>query len=326
MKSQTGTLSKQALSPHGWLWFNLFLQAVIGASMVPLRYLQVVVGLPSLALIAVSDAIAFSIMFWRLIPKIKKRYWRSKTLWVMVAIVIGRTLLQTFALRFTKAYIVQLINLLAPIFVILLNRLIKDSPLPKHTVLAISVSVIGGGLMIFGGLRGQSFVPIFTPEDGLGIFLAFLGTIGIAVYMLIVKRGQQIGLPFEVVYISQIGSMMLVMGLLSVSFGEGWSAFGKMDWRAVLALLFNAICIEVGCKLGHITVLRKLGAPLVSSMLAMRLVAALFLGWFILGEQLSSLVQWGGVILVVITITVYLTSLSQSELQVVLSDITPGDL
>ncbi len=218
------------------------------------------------------------------------------------------------ALRFTKAYIVQLINLLAPFFVILFNRLLKQSALPKYTVLAITLSVIGASLMIFGGLQNQSFQNIFTPEDGLGIFLAFLGTIGIAAYMMIVKRGEQIGLPFEVVYISQVGSMMIFMSLMSISFGENWSAFRFMDWRGVAALLFNAIGVEIGCKLGNITVLRKLGAPLVSSMLAVRLVAALFLGglsW----EQLSSFIQWGGVLLVVVTITGYLTSLSQTELK-----------
>ena len=293
--------------------------------MVPLRYLQTAVGLPSFALLAVSDTIAFSIMAWRMIPKIKKHFWRSKTLWLMVATVIVRTILQTLALRMTKAYIVQLINLLAPFFVVLLNRIFTSSPLPKFTLSAISLSVIGGVLMLYGGSQGPLIQPVFSSGDGIGILLAFLGTFGIAAYMMIVKRGQQIGLPFEVVYISQIGSMMLFMSLLSFTFGENWSSFAKMDWRAVLALLINGVGVEVGCKLGNITVLRKLGAPLVSSMLAVRLVAALILGWFILGEQLSSLVQWGGIFLVVITITAYLTSLSQSELKVIVSEITPGD-
>jgi len=319
------TNNNRSLSPLGWLLFNLFVQSAIGASMVPLRYLQAIVGLPSLALIAISDAIAFSLMAWHLIPKIETRFWRSKTLWLMVAIVIGRTILLTFALRFTKAYIVQLINLLAPFFVVLLNRLFKTSSLPKYTIPAITLSMLGGILIIFGGLGDQPLQTIFTPEDGLGIFLAFIGTFGIAAYMMIVKRGQTIGLPYEVVYISQIGSMMIFMSLLSFGFGEDWSLFGVMDWRAILALLFNAIGVEVGCKLGNITVIRKLGAPLVSSMLAVRLVAALIFGWFILGEQLTSIFQWGGVILVIITVSAYLTSLSQTELKVVVSDITPGN-
>ena len=320
------TPEDRSLSPRGWLFLNLFVQSAIGASMVPLRYLQTTAGLPSLALIALSDAIAFTIMSWHVIPKIEKRYWRSKTLWAMVAIVIGRTILQTFALRFTKAYLVQLINLLAPFFVVLLNRVFKTSPLPKYTIPAISLSMIGGGLIIFGGLRAQTFQMIITPSDGLGIMLAFLGTFGIAAYMMIVKRGQQIGLPYEVVYISQIGAMMIVMSLLSFGFGENWTGFGQLRWPAVMALLFNAIGVEVGCKLGNITVIRKLGAPLVSSMLAVRLVAALFFSWFILGEQLTTIFQWSGVVLVIVTITAYLTNLSQNELKAVLSDLNsrPG--
>jgi len=294
--------------------------------MVPLRYLQTAVGLPSFALLAVSDTIAFSIMAWRMIPKIKKHFWRSKTLWLMVATVIVRTILQTLALRMTKAYIVQLINLLAPFFVVLLNRIFTSSPLPKFTLSAISLSVIGGVLMLYGGSQGPLIQPVFSSGDGIGILLAFLGTFGIAAYMMIVKRGQQIGLPYEVVYISQIGAMMIVMSLLSFGFGENWTGFGQLRWPAVMALLFNAIGVEVGCKLGNITVIRKLGAPLVSSMLAVRLVAALFFSWFILGEQLTTIFQWSGVVLVIVTITAYLTNLSQNELKAVLSDLNsrPG--
>ena len=111
--------------------------------------------------------------------------------------------------------------------------------------------------------------------------------------------------------------------LVSVGVGVGVGVFVGVDVYHVPVGV--GVGVEVGCKLGNITVLRKLGAPLVSSMLAVRLVAALILGWFILGEQLSSLVQWGGVILVVVTITAYLTSLSQSELKVIVSEISPGD-
>ena len=50
----------------GWLLTSVVVQAAIGASMVPLRYLQVVVGLPGLAVIALTDLAAFSIMSWKM--------------------------------------------------------------------------------------------------------------------------------------------------------------------------------------------------------------------------------------------------------------------
>lgn len=290
----------------GWLLLSVVVQAAIGASMVPLRYLQTVAGLPGLAVIALTDLVAFGIMSWQILPKVNKRLWRSKTLWVMLAIVILRTILLTFAVRFTKAYIVQLINLLAPFFVVLLNKIFIKKPLPPFIIPAISASLVGGTLMVFGGLGNQSMAFILTPQDGIGIFFAFRATFLIAGYMMIVKRGQEVGLPFEIVYISQISTQTVLMGVLSLSIGENWTPFLQMGWKAFLAFLSIAIGVEIGCKIGNIATLRKLGAPLVSSMLAMRLVAALFFGWIILGERLTSLLQWLGVVLVVVAVTGYL--------------------
>ena len=292
----------------GWLLAALGVQAAIGASMVPLRYLQAVAGLPGLAVIALTDLTAFSIMSWQVLPKIDRRFWRSKTLWAMVAIVIVRTALLTFATRLTKVYTIQLINLLAPFLVVLLNRIFVRKPLPRFTLPAISVSLVGGAMMIFGGLVDQPLDLLLTPEDGLGMGLAFLATFGIAGYMMIVKRGEEIGLPFEIVYISQIGSLTVLMGGLSLITGEDWSAFQQVDWRAILAFFTIAIGVEIGIKIGNITTLRKLGAPLVSSMLAIRLVAALIFGWVIMGERLTSILQWVGAALVVGAVTWFLVN------------------
>ena len=297
----------------GWLLLSVLVQAGIGATVVPYRYLQTVAGLPGLALVGFSTLVAFLIMSWRLIPKIDKRYWTSKTLWILVMIVIIRTIFQIFATRYTKAYIVQLINLLAPFWVVLLNRIIVKTKLPQYTILAISLSLLGSVLMVFGGLANQPLTPVLTQQDLIGITFAFIATFGIAAYMMIVKRGKQIGLPFEIVYISQIGTLMLVMPLLSLIIGEDWSKFYDMNWVAVLVFLVNAVGAEVGCKIGNISTLRELGAPLVSSMLAMRLVAALFLGWFILGERLDSALQWVGALIVLLTVTGYL--LKQANLK-----------
>ncbi|MFN2303478.1 MAG: hypothetical protein ACK2TV_07070, partial [Anaerolineales bacterium] len=81
-----------------WLVLAALVQTAIGASMVPVRFLQTRIGLPGLALISLSDTAAFSIMSWQVIPKIGRRFWRSKTLWILVSIVVVRTILQTFAL------------------------------------------------------------------------------------------------------------------------------------------------------------------------------------------------------------------------------------
>jgi drug/metabolite transporter (DMT)-like permease len=140
-----------------------------------------------------------------------------------------------------------------------------------------------------------------------------LGTFGIAAYMMIVRRSRRIGLPSSLVYIAQIGTMAVVMGTLSYFTGESWRAFLHLDWRGWLAFLSIALGLEIGLKNGNIAVLRKLGAPLVSSMLAVRLVAALAAGWLILGEGLTSLLQWIGAVIVVLTVTGYLCLQNRTE-------------
>jgi drug/metabolite transporter (DMT)-like permease len=297
-----------------WIVLAVFVQAGIGAVMVPMRYLQTVAGLPGFAMIALSDILAVSLVSGWVLPKISKHFWRSKTLWLMVAIVILRTILITFALRFTKAYLVQLINLMAPFLVVLLNRVFMREPLPRFTLAAITLSVCGGAMMVFGGASGSPFgALLLSVEDVWGILLAFLGTFGIAAYMMIVRRSRKIGLPSSLVYIAQIGAMAVVMGLLSAFTGEDWGPFLELDWRAWLAFLSIALGQEIGLKNGNIAVLRRLGAPMVSSMLAVRLVAALGVGWLILDERLNSPLQWLGAMIVVLTVTWYLLGQSCSD-------------
>ena len=304
-------VSPDKSSHSTWLFLAFLVQFLIGTSMIPIRYLQTTAGLPSMAVVALSDLLAFSVMAWRMFPKIEKQYWRSKTLWVMVAIVIFRTICLTFAVRFTKVYLVQLINLMAPFLVVYLERMINKSPIPRFTILATCLTTVGGLMMVFVEFSQLTSSAITSFEDILGILLAILGTFGIALYMVIVKHGENIRLPFEVFYISQIGSMMIVMFILSFAFGENWSAFQSFDWKAGLALAFNAFVVEIVGKVGNITVIRKLGAPAVSSLQAVRLVAALFVGWLILNERLVSIWQWIGAAVVMVTVTWYVSTYRQ---------------
>lgn len=291
----------------GWILLAIAVHVVIGGTMVPLRYVQTVVGLPSLGTVAVGDLIAFAVMAWFTIPKVEKGFWRSRTLWLMVAIVIFRTIFWTLSGRFTETYLAQMVNLLAPFFVILFDRLVNKARLPKFTIPAITLSLIGGLLLIFGGVQGGLSLESLTHSDWIGLGMALLATFGIAAYMVIVKYGQRIGLPFEAVYISQVGAIGVVGLLLSLLFRENWTGFLTLDWKSILVILFYAFVMEIGVKTGHITVIRKLGAPLVSSMLAVRLVAAIFFGWLLLGERPESLLQWIGAGIVVLTITWYLS-------------------
>jgi drug/metabolite transporter (DMT)-like permease len=64
--------------------------------------------------------------------------------------------------------------------------------------------------------------------------------------------------------------------------------------------------VLVGANLGQIVALRRLGAPLVSSLLAWRLVSAMVVGVLLLDERLTSPWQALGAGAVLVTITWYL--------------------
>jgi drug/metabolite transporter (DMT)-like permease len=76
-----------------------------------------------------------------------------------------------------------------------------------------------------------------------------------------------------------------------------------MDW-----LVFGFICfgILLGANLGQIRSIQQLGAPLVSSMMAIRLVSALVFAALLLNERLTSGWQVLGAVVVVATITWFL--------------------
>ncbi len=89
-------------SIKSWIILAVLVHVVIGGAMAPLRYVQTVVGLPALGTVAIGDLIAFAIMVGFTVPRVKKEFWRSKTLWFMVFIVVTRTVFWTLSGRFTQ--------------------------------------------------------------------------------------------------------------------------------------------------------------------------------------------------------------------------------
>ncbi|MDY6872446.1 MAG: hypothetical protein SVR81_00550 [Chloroflexota bacterium] len=84
---------KGGLSQHvRWLLIAVAVQAAIGAGMIPIRYLWVSTGLPSLAVIAVSDLIVFSLMSWRTLPRINRMVCVQKPYgWWLLSLWRGRS-------------------------------------------------------------------------------------------------------------------------------------------------------------------------------------------------------------------------------------------
>ncbi len=69
----------------------------------------------------------------------------------------------------------------------------------------------------------------------------------------------------------------------------------------------------LGANLGQIRSIQQLGAPVVSSMMAIRLVSALLFAGLLLGERLTSVWQLIGAGIIIVTITWYLRQSERSD-------------
>lgn len=275
-----------------------------GAYPVLARYLQTVSSLPSMALLALGNLIGLLLIAPWLAPRAGLHLLRAPTLWLFALVVVLRAITNVLAARYTLAIYVQLITLMTPFLVALLSATMFREPLPPATGWALGLS-LGGALLMMSGDIGQTGLGL-NWSDGLGIGLALGSSLCLALYMLLVPRTVKAAVSGEAVFLVQLVALTVTSALLSLLLGEDWGRWaqiGVSDWLVFAAFI---LVVLLGANLGQISSLRHLGAPLVSSMMAWRLVSALAMAALLLGERLTSLWQAGGALVVLVTITWYL--------------------
>jgi len=297
-----------AKSTTQWVWLGAALAAHTGWGAYPVlaRYLQTVSGLPSMSLLAVTNGTVLILLLLFLRSRLDFSYFRLRVLWLFALVVVLRSITNVLAARFTLAVYVQLITLMTPFIVALFGATLFREKTPPYTIPAIVFSLIGALLMMSNRLSQAGIAIALTSTDLLGIVLALLSATFLALYMLLVRHTVRHHVPGEAIFMVQLVTIVAVTTTLSLILGEDWHRWqilGRNDW---LAFASFSLLIFFGANITQINALQRLGAALVSSMLAWRLVVALLLGAWILGERLTSGRQFFGAALVLITITWYL--------------------
>ncbi|NTV65034.1 MAG: DMT family transporter [Oscillochloris sp.] len=288
------------------MFISLLAHTGWGAYPVLARYLQTVSLIPSMALLSLANLIAILVYIPFVIRQINLRHLRSRALWALAFIVVLRAITNLLAARYTHAIYVQLITLMTPLLVAILSAGLFREKLPPYTLYAIGLSLIGALLLMSGDLGAGKLSLVLGLSDWIGIGLALTSTFCLAFYMILVPRTMKDAVPGETVLLVQLTSLLLVAATISLATGEEWGHYtqlGLRDWAVFLAF---ALFVQLGANLGQIASLRKLGAPLVSSTMAWRLVSTLTFAALLLGEHLSSVWQVIGAVIVLATITGYL--------------------
>jgi drug/metabolite transporter (DMT)-like permease len=302
------TRTAQRATPTPWAWMGVALLAHTGWGLYPVlaRYLQTVSELPSMALLGLGNLIALVLFAPFVVGRLDRRFLRSPLVWGFALVVVLRAITNLLAARFTLAIYVQLITLMTPLLVALLSAGLFRERLPPYTWPAIGLSLLGSLLMMNGEIGGHGLQLSPGGDDLLGIALALVSALCLAFYMIVVPRTVKEAVPGEAVLLVQLIALTATTGLLSLLLGEDLARFatiGPADWIAFAAFV---LFVLLGANLGQIMALRHLGAPLVSSTMAWRLIATLALAALLLGERLGSLWQLLGAAIVLVTITAYL--------------------
>jgi len=292
-----------------WIGILLAIGAHTGRGVFPVlsRYLQTVTELPTFMFMAVVG-IPFSIVF--IVQLFQGKYSRqllTRAMWMMVIAAIMRTFFGNLGARFTLASFVQLFALMTPFIVVFLNGIFFKEKLPKFTIWATVLCTVGAVLMLSSDLTNQGLSFQFTSGDILGIVFAIIAAIATALYLLSVRQAVRYNNLSPVLILSfqtiAISSIALICSLIVGESLEPWRRLSLADWGIIA--IFSLIVV-IGSNALQILALKFVSAPVVTSMMAWRLVVTLILGYLILGERLESVTQIVGAVLVALTVTWYL--------------------
>lgn len=305
-KTSQPIVAETAVSSWHWLTLALIAQLGWGAYPALLRYLQTVSHIPSLSLLAVGNGLVLSLVLavrWR---QIEWRIFRLPLLWLFGGLVVLRGITNLLATRYTLAIYAQLIYLMTPFIVALLSRLVLHEQLPRHTFKALTLCLVGAVLLLSGNLVEVVGETAVTRNDFLGISLALASSFFLALYMIVTRRTAKHQASGDSLLLVHLTALALFSGVTSAVLQEDWQQWGNLqpvDW---LVFGLFALGVLLGANLGQIRSIQQLGAPLVSSMMATRLISALLVGSWLLHEHLTSGWQLLGIVVVFATLTWYL--------------------
>jgi drug/metabolite transporter (DMT)-like permease len=248
------------------------------------------------------------------------------------------------ATSYTAAVFVQLIALCAPFLTAIFGFLFLREKMSKTGIIALIFIVVGGVLVILGGfnqnkqesgykfywtINFSAFAQNFELMNLLGMLFAFLSTLCLVVSTLMVRAAAATTsvstdvseestsklkkfltrytkkYSSEDFFLAQMISVSTLIVIPSLIF-EDWSVWLQMKPIDCGMMAIRVITISIlATQLGFIGI-QRLGAANATSILAVRLISALALSGFVLGEWLNNIWQIVGSVVVIVTVTSFL--------------------
>ncbi|KAJ4460326.1 putative EamA/RhaT family transporter [Paratrimastix pyriformis] len=267
------------------------------------RYFQVIGGLPGLCANSVSYSICLLITVAFCFKKIQPKIIRNPWGWGFVGAAVIRSITNMLASRFGRALFVQLAGLTTPFFAALFSRLIEKKPLPRYTLLSAVLSSIGAFFVLAGPMVEGSKDWGFSGSDVVGMIISVCSSVCLACTFVFTRK--LTAFHSDTIFAAQAVGAAICSLLMSVSLGENWAGWASAS-ALTLAVFFTFAGGMLIANISQITSVKVVGSSNVSTLLPLRLVVTLGVGWLLLDEEVTSVLQYLGILAVCGVLAFYL--------------------
>lgn len=264
-----------ALFCVAFFWGTTFLGIRIGIETIPPFLLAGIRNLIS------GFIIFFYLLFQRKLEPINPRQFLRAFILSIMMIVLANGL-TTYSEKYITSGLASLISTLSPFFVLILNLILGNEKLSIKTTLGILLGMFGIFL-----IYQNSLSDLLNPEYRQGVFAILIAVLMWAIGTIITKKGSENSLTM----LMNVSVQMIIAGIIltAIQFiltptisAENWSL------RSVLAMVYLAFFGSVVGYVAYSYLITQMSSTKVSVLSYVNVVVALFLGWLILDEAITS--------------------------------------
>ncbi|MFY7739812.1 MAG: DMT family transporter [Flavobacterium sp.] len=264
-----------ALFCVAFFWGTTFLGIRIGIETIPPFLLAGIRNLIS------GFIIFFYLLFQRKLEPVNPRQFLRAFILSIMMIVLANGL-TTYSEKYITSGLASLISTLSPFFVLILNLILGNEKLSIKTTLGILLGMFGIFL-----IYQNSLSDLLNPEYRQGVFAILIAVLMWAIGTIITKKGSENSLTM----LMNVSVQMIIAGIILTAIQfiltptistENWSL------RSVLAMVYLAVFGSVVGYVAYSYLITQMSSTKVSVLSYVNVVVALFLGWLILDETITS--------------------------------------
>ncbi len=258
-----------------FFWGTTFLGIRIGVETIPPFILAGIRNLISGFII-----LGYLIYQKRLEPINSRQFMRAFVLSVMMIVLANG--LTTYAEKFISSGLASLISTLSPFFILLLNLLLGYEKISIKTVIGIALGMLGIFL-----IYQSSLTDLLNPDYRMGVFAILVAVFMWAIGTIITKKGSVNSLSM----LMSVSVQMIIAGIiLTITQFTLTPDVSISTWstRSILAMIYLALFGSVVGFVAYSYLISQLPSTKVSVLSYINVIVALFLGWLVLDETITT--------------------------------------